>query len=423
MHDTAISTGPPPETPPASPAAPQPPALQTRKKNFWYQLLEALASLRLTVVLFSLSFLLVFYGTWAQKEMGLWTAVDRYFHSCCVWIPLRIVLCHTFPDIPGAILFPGGWLLGTLLMINLLAAHAMRFQFTWKRSGILLTHSGLVLMMLGELIYAGFAVEGHMRIEQGASANYLEHERYPELAIVDSSDPSKDVVVAIPEGRLRGGEPIADEKLPFTLEVSQYLVNSVLASPEKDANNPATAGIGLDLLAEAKPEVSGAGGDQAADAASAYVTFQPKDNGQSLGTFLVSTAVKVPQQVAVDGKTYLVSLRAKRSYKPYTFHLLEFRHDLYPGTNTPKNFSSLVRLVDPTTGEDREVKISMNDPLRYHGETFYQSGYLPNDAGTILQVVGNPGWLLPYASCIIVTLGLLIHFGLRLDDFLWRIAA
>jgi len=31
-----------------------------------------------------------------------------------------------------------------------------------------------------------------------------------------------------------------------------------------------------------------------------------------------------------------------------------------------------------------------------------------------LQVVTNPGWLLPYVSCAMVTLGLLIHFGMRL---------
>ena len=33
----------------------------------------------------------------------------------------------------------------------------------------------------------------------------------------------------------------------------------------------------------------------------------------------------------------------------------------------------------------------MNNPLRYNGETFYQSSYLPGDGGTILQVVRNPG--------------------------------
>ena len=39
---------------------------------------------------------------------------------------------------------------------------------------------------------------------------------------------------------------------------------------------------------------------------------------------------------------------------------------------------------------------------------------------TILQVVRNPGWLLPYFSCGLVTLGMMIHFGINLVGFLRR---
>ena len=49
-----------------------------------------------------------------------------------------------------------------------------------------------------------------------------------------------------------------------------------------------------------------------------------------------------------------------------------------------------------------------------------QQGFLPGDKGTILQVVRNPGWLMPYVSCTLVTLGMLLHFGLQLVTFLVR---
>ena len=39
-------------------------------------------------------------------------------------------------------------------------------------------------------------------------------------------------------------------------------------------------------------------------------------------------------------------------------------------------------------------------------------------ATTILQVVRNPGWVLPYAACVLVTVGMLIHFGMNLGSFL-----
>jgi len=119
-------------------------------------------------------------------------------------------------------------------------------------------------------------------------------------------------------------------------------------------------------------------------------------------------------------------LRPKRVYKPYSIHLVKFTHKKYIGTDTPKDYASQVRLEDPSRNEDREVKIWMNHPLRYAGETFYQSDFFPKEEtrksnkGTILQVVRNPGWLLPYLSCGIVTLGLLIHFGLHLSVFLRR---
>ena len=37
-----------------------------------------------------------------------------------------------------------------------------------------------------------------------------------------------------------------------------------------------------------------------------------------------------------------------------------------------KDFSSTIRLVDSSRNEDREIRIWMNHPLRYAGQTFYQ---------------------------------------------------
>ena len=56
----------------------------------------------------------------------------------------------------------------------------------------------------------------------------------------------------------------------------------------------------------------------------------------------------------------------------------------------------------------------MNQPLRYEGRAFYQASFGKGDTQSILQVVANPGWLLPYLSCSLITLGLLIHFGITL---------
>ncbi len=83
-------------------------------------------------------------------------------------------------------------------------------------------------------------------------------------------------------------------------------------------------------------------------------------------------------------------------------------------------------LNNPKTGENREVEISMNHPLRYAGLTFYQyqmtAGDLVERAGeipsSVLQVVHNPGWLTPYIGCAMVGLGLVIQFMFHLIGFI-----
>src|SRR5205823_2306893 len=45
------------------------------------------------------------------------------------------------------------------------------------------------------------------------------------------------------------------------------------------------------------------------------------------------------------------------------------------------------------------------------------SGFRPGDKTTILQIVSNPSWLMPYFACAIGALGLVIHFGINLIGF------
>ena len=207
------------------------------------------------------------------------------------------------------------------------------------------------------------------------------------------------------------------------MEVIRYMRNSELLDKiPSGADNPATAGEGRSVFAVERSEVTGTDPEQKVDAPAAYVSLKKKGTGESLGIYLVSLLLH-PQPLTLDDKKYEVALRFKRTYKPYTIHLIKFSHEVYVGTEKPKNFSSLVRLDDPTRDEHREVLIYMNDPLRYRGETFYQSSFLPGDKGTVLQVVRNPGWLMPYIACTMVSLGMIFHFGLHLIGFLRRRAA
>ena len=388
-----------------------------------WMLLSFLASLRVTVVLFVFAFILVFVGTLAQKDAGIWTVVHTYFRTYYVWVPLQVFFTESV-RVPGGFYFPGGWAIGAALLTNLLAAHAVRFKFTWRRSGILLIHSGLVVMMLSEYVTGRFAVEGTMTIVQGSTSNYLELHDQNDLAITRSDGQ----VTTISDKILKKGGLIQDARLPFDIEVIRFLPNSEPPTPvTKGDSNPATAGDGRNLVAIEAARVSGTDPDAGVDVPAVYVTFKRKGTGESLGTYLVSQwwsefwqiyGQPKPQTIDEGGQQYQVYLQPARIYKPYTIYLKKFTHKIFKETKINSVFASTVRLINPETHEEREVEISMNKPLSYNGETFYQQAWLPDDSGTRLQVVRNPGWIMPYLSCAMVSLGMLIHFGMHLSKFL-----
>jgi cytochrome c biogenesis protein ResB len=124
-----------------------------------------------------------------------------------------------------------------------------------------------------------------------------------------------------------------------------------------------------------------------------------------------------PQDFELDGRYWSLQLRATRYYKDYGLTLIDFTHETYPGTQIPKNFSSKIALADDKNNDHRQVLIYMNHPFRYLGDTYYQSGFDPDNTGTILQVVRNPGYQAPYIACALVSLGLMFQFTLHLVGF------
>jgi len=383
------------------------------------RLLEFVSSLKLTMVCLAAALLLVFAGTLAQVQFGIQIVQERYFQSLFVWWP---------PVESGGLripVFPGGHLIGGVLLVNLIAAHVRRFRWTWNKAGIQLTHLGLIIMLAGGLLTDLFSVESFMRIEEGDSKSFSEDFEERELAVIDTSDPDFDKVVTIPEDRLEPGRLIAHEELPFRIVVKEYLVNSqlkMIAPSDSGARPASTQGSGARLSLS---EQSRATGMNERDTRSGVVELiadsaDSPHGGGLLGSWLVSEALAQPQSVEVGGRTWTLELRAKRHYKPFSLTLHDFTHERYPGTQIPKDFSSQVTLRDHDSGESREVLIYMNHPLRHGGETFYQAGFERSEDISILQVVRNPSFIAPYVGCVVVGGGLLLQFGMHLFGFARR---
>ena len=369
---------------------------------------DLFVSLRLTVALLLLSIVLILIATLDQVNLGIWVVQAKYFNTFIVFSQVG--------DLSLAV-FPGGYTLGGLLLVNLAAAQASRFQFTWRKCGIWLTHAGLVLLLIGQLLTALWQDEFQMRLDQGETKNYSESYRNIELAITDTTDPQFDEVVAIPESPLARKEMVQHPKLPFRVAVHTYMPNAALHEATGGAAAPAgPANQGVGPRIHATPQPLTFKSDER-NLPGAYVELTGPAG--PLGTWLVSPLLE-PQRFEFAGRTWKIALRFARHYKPYALTLLKFSHDRYAGTEIPKNFSSRLRLTTPDGRDDREVLIYMNNPLRYAGLTFYQAGFANNDMTTVLQVVRNPSWLIPYIACGVMTLGLGWQFGLHLVGFVGK---
>lgn len=523
--------------------------------------LAPLASLRLTVVLFALSIFLVLAGTVAQRYHDIWYVVHEYFRTGIAWIELRAFFPASLDVSPELKLpFPGGWLIGGLLAMNLVAAHALRFkiaargwrlvlgvallaagvgvtyavvqsglddaveselspqfcnglwhalraalgaaaltacyfvatlypksqksseQWVWrlsaagaalllaaavflfvnpearldasglrilwqlikataasvvlwlgcwlvfaKRSGIVLLHLGVALMMFSELLTGQYAVESSMRIYEGQTVDYAQDMRKFELAVVDKSDPSIDRTTIVPGSMVtaaaQSNEPIRLESLPFDLRVEQFMRNSDVRLVQPGEEPSATRGRGQ--MRKAIPLAGGTGVDQeqAIDVPTATVELLAKDD-ESLDTLLLSPLLSMnggPDVVNTEEGVFELELRFKRIDKPYSVTLIDFIKEDYVGSDTPKHYESVLRIQEPERDVDLTLGAWMNNPVRYRGDTLYQSGFDPrNEQYTDLQVVSNAGWMIPYVACMIVATGMLVQFGSSLLRFVRR---
>ncbi len=468
------------------------------------KVIDFFLSLKLTVVLLSLSMVLVFAGTLAQVDKGIWTVMDQYFRCFIAFIELPVFFPRAW-DVPNLkIPFPGGFLIGTLLTINLIMVHAASFRiqsngtrriagiimllagilvtcgvmFGWgtapvaatesdafwrvflrlgrgtlaavvfyiacillyrKRAGMVLLHAGILFLLVGEFITALFAVEATMTIKEGETVNFIDHSQRLEMAFIETSNPDYDSVTVIPQRKLKDGATIRARELPFDIKVNRYMVNSSQPRPLQgipealQESYPQYEGYGGRLYMAEVPEVSGATG--ARNAPAVDVEFFDRTSGASLGRYVLSLwmypnfvnrAWDMPTNLKIAGKEYSAYFRFHREYltspsgSPYSIKLLDFVHEKYEGTQMPKDFASQIHLVNQGDDVDRELRIWMNNPLRYARRTFYQSGFLPDDGGTVLQVVRNDTWMIPYLSCMIVFVGMAAQFIQSFSRYLRR---
>ncbi|MFM7182640.1 MAG: cytochrome c biogenesis protein ResB [Verrucomicrobiales bacterium] len=402
------------------------------KKSIFHSILRVAGDLRITVVLLALAMILVFASTIAQIHIGLNEVVQIYYRQWISWYDFYSG--GGWDEARGALIppkpvfrlwLPGGYLLGTVFLINLVAAHATRFKLSWKKAGISLIHAGIVLILLGELFTGLRARESNMIIDEGQTINYSIVRDHYELAIVDRTDPTREKHIVIPDHLLKPGAVISPPESPFRIEVIDFFENGMLATAMDQVS-------GSDWLPVNADRGQGQGmkvrrmelAKQMDERNLPYALIRLMEGDRNHGTWAVSALFdlnNIEQRLRDSaGRAWDINLRGTRAYKPFSLTLRDFQHNKYPGTEIPKDFSSYVTLTEAELPEGRDIRIWMNHPLRHGGFTFYQASYKNNDTTTILQVVENPSWLIPYIACVIVTIGLALQFTLSLAQHLGK---
>lgn len=369
---------------------------------------QFLSSYGLAGTLFILLLILTFFGTLEQGQRGLFETQKKYFESL-------FVVHHIFDKVP--VLLPGGYLLMSLLTINLIFGGVIRMRKGWRQAGVLVVHAGILLLMASAFITHRYAIEGHLTLyENQRSDEFLSYHHW-ELAVTQAATTGSVQQFVVPDSvfaDLAPGETTTfkAEALPFDLQIDNFYPNASLQRAGPMAGQVAKVVDGQCLLEQPRTP------EQERNVAGAYVTIREKNTGATSDRILYGMAER-PAFVTADGDSWLIELRRQRWELPFTIVLDQFTRELYPRTNTPRVFMSDVTKIEK--GSEEKLRIAMNEPLRYHGFTLFQASWGPQDAApgdplfSTFAVVRNPADQFPLYACIIITIGLVLHFSMKLS--------
>jgi len=131
-----------------------------RTREFLRGAVASLASLRLTVALLALAIVLVALATLDQINLGVWAAQQKYIRTFLV----TLTPSGSATPIP---VFPGGYLVGGALLLNLLCSQFHRLAPTWRHLGLHLAHAGLALLLVGEFVASLLSIEARLTLRPG----------------------------------------------------------------------------------------------------------------------------------------------------------------------------------------------------------------------------------------------------------------
>jgi hypothetical protein len=338
---------------------------------------------------------------------------------------------------------PAFTLLLAFLGINVLCAALIRFRWNerqkgWTRRqiGFVITHAGLLVVLLGSWITLQTSDEGLVMLLESETTDRMVRTDHSviRLQTLDpkTGEPGRGQELEVPfrPGAFSWGSPpgalrqdvLTDPNDPVRLVVNAYIAAS---SPPRWVPDPHTPGARKKIYAPLDLP-----GSQADEGIPACLIELEVNNDRRELWLRRQDDIGDPlfEDVVIGGHTYRLAFDFDRCSIGFDLTLADFDMGTDPGTQEASAYTSRVVVNDPAEGvENRAATITMNEPLRYHGKTFYQQGFRElRDATTgrktgykqsVLQVGIDPFWGIKYAGCLTVVLGSIVQFAMRAGVF------
>lgn len=324
--------------------------------------------------------LLLVAGTLAQRWLGLYEAQHQFFSSFILWA--------------GPLPLPGGYMLTGILAFSLLLKFIFMSDWNWKRAGIILTHLGVLVLLIGGLLTALTAREGFIVLPEGSTSPYIYDYHSRELFVFKNDDLQSRI-------DFRDLKDKPNTKLPFTIEILQACENCRIIEATDKKNRK---GMAQFMALESIPELK----DPEENFSGAMLKISGANKKQN-GIYIVFEGMPQPIEIMQGKEVYKIIFGKQQRLLPFSIALIDFVKTSYPGTDTAMAYHSDVIVQD--SGLEWPVRIEMNKPLRYKGYTFYQSSFeqTENMQASILSVVENKGQIFPYLGAAIIAAGLMLH--------------
>ncbi len=326
---------------------------------------------------------LLILGTITQRWIGLYAAHQTYFASFIFWL--------------GPLPLPGGYILLGLLTLNLTAKFLLKSEWRLKKSGIILSHLGALVLLIGGLITSISAQERYMILTEGDETPFVYHYINRNVMVFEEDQ----LVTSIPfRNIMRGDMP----DLPFNMDITHACNNCDILRREdvESKENVENQGIAQFMALAEKPAEK----DPEANLGGFEFILSGTDND---GRYIAFDGMPQSIKFLANDKAYELIFGKEQYTLPFSIHLIDFVKDNYQGTSMARGYHSDILIKDGDL--EWETRIEMNKPLRYKDYTFFQSSFdeRENYEISILSVVKNDGWLFPYIGTLILGIGLLLH--------------